>query len=75
MLSSPLDTLQSSTRNWTTPAGLVVEIYALAVNRQLNRDEQEKVSSNETTLPTPNMTVSNYGPSIRNVHRQNHHFP
>jgi hypothetical protein len=31
--------------------------------------------SNEPTLPTPNMTVSNYGPPIRNIHRQNHHFP
>ena len=37
MLSSPLDTLQSYTRNWTTPAGLVVKIQALAVNGQLNR--------------------------------------
>jgi hypothetical protein len=32
MLSSPLDTLQSYTRNWTTPAGLVVKIQALAVS-------------------------------------------
>lgn len=38
-------------------------------------NEQEKASSSETTLPAPNMTASNYGPPIRNVHRQNHHFP
>jgi len=36
MLSSPLDTLQSYTRNWSTPAGLAVKIQALAVNGQLN---------------------------------------
>jgi hypothetical protein len=37
MLSSPLDTLQSYTRNWTMLARLVVKIQALAVNGQLNR--------------------------------------
>ena len=36
------------------------------------RDLFVLTASNKATLPTPNMTVSNYGPSI---HRQNHRFP